>query len=108
MTEVILRHGFVPHEDTRDERLSGNTQRKFQFFVRQLQQFIFVPRNVLPGSPNEDANEGITFGCTMRELGGRPRAGKSFVSFAARDDVAITVERLGQISLSVGEGDGGG
>ena len=43
----------------------------------------------------------------MREFGRGPGTGQGAASLAARDDIAIAIQRTRQIRLTVGEGHGG-
>ena len=107
MTEIVLRHGFVPHEDTRDQWPGSDAQCELQFFLCQLEQFIFIPGDILPGAPNEHTDQGVTFRRAVREFGGGPGAGEGAASLAAGNDITISIQVAGHIALTIGEGNSG-
>src|SRR5919106_1635250 len=108
MTKIVLRHGFSPHEDARDEWFSSDTECQVQFFLCQFQQFIFIPGDILLCATNEDANKCIAFRRAVREFGSCPCTCESFASFTTRDNVAITIQLVGYFAQRVPKRDGGG
>jgi len=80
MAKIVLWHGLVPHKDPRKKRLGSNAKCQVQLFFCQLEQILLIPRNLLPGAADENADQGIAFRSTVRELGRGPGAGQGAAS----------------------------
>src|SRR5687768_5379441 len=108
MTKVVLRHSFIPQEDTMQKWISSDTQCEVQFFFCQCKQVTFIPWDFLPGASTEDTEENIALRRAMRELGRGPSTGEGAASFAAWDYITISIQVTRHIALFISKGNSRG
>ena len=105
MTERVLRHRLRPAEDAIEQRLGGDAQHITQFVTHHLQQFVIgaIEHIVIARAADKGADETITVRRAMRKLRRSPRARQNRSAFRARNNVAVSVQRLRNVAERIGD-----
>ena len=96
MTEEILRHATRPAVDPSQRGGSGDAESRGDFLDSERDERIVVRREgFLPARPpDEDSDQLPPLGRAPRPFPGRPGAGQNRAPLGARDDVAMTIQRM--------------
>ena len=110
MTEKVLRHATRPAADTGQRGGGGHAESLGDFVHSQRDERLIVRgEDILPTrAPDEDADQLPPLRSAPGPFSGRPGAGQNRALLGARNDIAVAIQRVGDLLATVGQGDDGG